>query len=327
VSGISARIGTFALAKQVGKGTPAAAPTTRFLMAGAPSLAPTKERGRFAMTDAGRDPGPGYTSRMGVEGDVPLYLHPDGFALLAAAALGTNADSGAGDPWTHTATPANDGMWLTCWRQVGNVIWERFDDCKISALKIEGDAGAPMMCTLSLVGIKSTFLASDPVLAALSSAPYIYPEAAGAIKIDTVSHPIDKVSFEINNNMSAYQADDYAPNDIDPGAREISLSLGVRFTGPTAFPKYREFFYGTDAGTAQSPVVGSHAFLIKLLRQAAPERSIQIDLPAVTYAGIPVQPDPGGAPIHVDLACAVEKPAGGGAICTITTKDGNTTIQ
>lgn len=326
MSGISGRIGTFAIGRQSVKGTPAAAPTSRFLMSGAPSLAPIKERGRFVMTDSGRDPGPGYTSRLGVEGDVPLYMHPDGFAMLAAGVLGANADSGAADPWTHIATPANDGMWFTCWRQVGNQIFERFDDCKLNSLRVEGDAGSPLMLNLNIVGIKSTFLASDPVLAALTSSPYIYPEAAGRLKIDTVAQPIDKIAFEITNGMSAYQADDYKPQDIDPGAREISLSLGIRFTGATAFPKYRDFFYNGDAGVDLSPVVGSHAFEMQFFRQTTPERSVKIELPNVTYAGVPVQPDPAGSPIYIDLACNVDKPTSG-AICTITTKDGNTTIQ
>lgn len=326
MSGISARIGTFAIAKQSGKGVAAGAPTVKFEMAGQPSLAPVKERSRFSTTDSGRDPGDGYTSRLGVEGDVPLYGHFDGLAILNGLALGANADSGAGD-FTHIATPANDGFWFTCWRQVGNVIFEKFVDCKLNRLAYESAAGGPLMATLGIVGLSANFEASEPVLAQLAQASaLLHMEAKGRIKIDTVAQLIDKFSFELTNGFSPYQADDYFASDIDPGAREVSLSLGVRFTGATAFPKYREFFYGSDAGTTLSHVVGTHAFDIEFRKGDLATKTMKIELPQVTYAGVPVQPDPAGDPIRIDLACQVEKPAGATPICTITTKDQTATI-
>lgn len=253
----------------------------------------------------------------------PLRRTPARLALLAALALGTNADSGAGPDYTHTATPANDLLWFTCWRQVGNQIFEKFTDCKLDRLSLESAAGAPLMATLGIQGITAAFEASEPVLAALTSPPLLHPEAKGRIKIDTVAQPIDKFSFEIKNGVSPYQADDYIPSDIDPGARELSLALGTRFTGALAFPKYREFFYASDAGTVLSEVVGTHAFEIEFLRAA--NKSFKIALPQVVYAGVPVQPNPGGEAIHIDLACEVEKP-NSGDICTITTKDQAATI-
>lgn len=324
MSGISSRIGTFGIAKQTAKGAAAAAPTQKLEFAGQPSLAPVKERARFATTDSGRDPGDGYTTRLGVEGEVPLYGHFDALALLCYLALGSNADSGVGPDYTHTGTPADDLPWFTCWRQVGNQIFEKFVDCKLSRLALESSAGAPLMATLGIVGISAAFEASEPVLAALAqSSALLHPEASGLIKLDTVSQPVDRFSFEVNNNISAWQADGYTAQDIDPGAREIALALGVRFTGATAFPKYREFFYGSDAGTALSPVVGTHAFEIEFLKAA--NKSLKIALPQVTYAGVPVQPDPAGDPIHIDLSCQVEKPAGA-AICTTTVKDQAATV-
>lgn len=324
MSGISSRIGTFGIAKQTVKGTAAAAPKHKLEFAGQPSLMPLKERARFATTDAGRDPGDGYTSRLGVEGEVPLYAHFDALATLCYLALGSNADTGIGPDYTHTGTPADDLPWFTCWRQVGNQLFEKFVDCKLNRLALESQAGGPLMATLGIVGISAAFEASEPVLAALAqSSALLHPEAKGLIKLDTVAQPVDRFSFEITNNLSAWQADDYFPQDIDPGGRELALSLGVRFTGATAFPKYREFFYGGDAGVALSPVVGVHAFEIEFLKAA--NKSLKIALPQVTYAGVPVQPDPAGDPIHIDLACQVEKPAAA-VICTTTVKDQAATV-
>lgn len=322
MSGISSRIGTIAFAKQTAKGTAAASPAFRLMLNGAPSLAPVKERGRFAMTDSGRDQGPGFTSGMRVEGDIPVYLHPDAMASLLYYALGANADSGAGPNYTHTLTPANDMPWLTVWRMVGNVIFEKFTDVKVNALRIEGQAGQPYTCTLSVIGITSTKLASDPVLAAVTSQPYIYPESNTRLKVDTVDYRISAWSVGIDNGASGFQADDYFYADIDPGGRTISASFQTRFTGLSDLPaNYAAFYY--DVGTALSPITGTHALDFTMQRDA--NTSVQLQAPQVTYAAVPVQPDPGGAPIGLEIACEVEKPAAS-AILTAIVKDQAATV-
>lgn len=318
MSGISARIGNVAIGVQASKGTPAATPEKRFFLAGAGSLAPLKERARLAMTDSGRDLGAGFTSRLGVEGEVPIYLHPSGAASLFKWALGSNADGGADPNYTHTATPADDLPWLTVWRNVGDQILEKFTDCKLNTLRIEGAAGQALAVTLGIVGISYEFLASDPVLAALADQPYLFPEAAGLIQLDAAAQAMHQVSFEINNNLSVYQADDYKPADIDPGGREVGLSFAQRFTGATAGVDYREFYYASDVGTTMDPAVGTHAFEVIWRRNVNLE--VEIALPEVTYAAIPVNADPAGDPIEVEVACAVEKPAAAD-IVTVTTKD------
>jgi hypothetical protein len=100
VSGISSRKGTIAFAVQTAKGTPATTPAVKFKLSGAPSLMPSRTVQRYNMTDKGQDPGPAYVSQMGVSGDVPMYLHPDGAAFLFNAVMGTAVDSGV-EPELH----------------------------------------------------------------------------------------------------------------------------------------------------------------------------------------------------------------------------------
>lgn len=321
MSGISSRIGTVAFAKQTAKGAAAANPAVKLMMNGSPSLAPVKERGRFAMTDSGRDQGPGFTSGMRVEGDIPVYLHPDAMANLLYYALGSNADSGTNPNYTHTITPANDVPWVTIWRMVGGVIFEQFVDCKVNSLRIEGQAGQPLTATLSVIGITANKLASDTALAAVTSQPYIYPESNGLLKIDTVAQRISGWSIGVDNGLSGFQADDYFFSDIDPGARTVTASFQTRFTGLSAFPDYQGFYYG--AGSVLTPTVGTHAIDFTVQRTA--NLSLQLLAPQVTYAAVPVQPDPGGAPIGLEIACEVEKPSGS-PIVTAVVKDQNTTV-
>lgn len=321
--GYSSAIATIAIAKQTAKGAAAANPTVKWPLAGAPSLAVDKRRGRYSITDIGRDQGNAFTAGMSVGGDFQTYLHFDGFRLLAYLALGANADTGAGPNYTHTATPADSLPYFTLWRMIGNVIFEKWVDCKCTSLRVESAAGSPAMVNFGVVGISSTFEAADTALARLTSDGLLHMEAVGAFKFATVAQPLASSVFEIQNNVSGYQADDYIFNDVDEGKRIVTYSFSTRFRGPTSFPKYREFYYGSDAGTAMSAVVGTQAFQVLYARNA--NSSVQIDLPEITFAAVPVQADPGGDPIETTVACEVNKPAAS-PIVTVTTKDQSATV-
>jgi len=320
--GISSAIGWIAVAKQSAKGTPASAPTMKYKLAAAPTLMPVKERGRYVSTDTGPDQGPSFTSRLGVSGDFQIYMEPSGMALLWFLHLGANADSGTNPNFIHTATPADDLPYCTIWRMVGNVIKERYVDCKIGRLAIEGSAGAPFTVTLGVEGISATWNETGAdALAALELAGYLFPELNGAVLFNSVAQRIHRLSFESNRNISPYQADDYLSADIDPGKREVNLSVGLRFQGATAFPDYKTFFYST--GTTLSPVVGTVPVDITITRTA--NLSQRLTFPQVTYAGVPVQPDPGGDPIEIDLSMNVEK-SPSQPVLTVVSRDANTTV-
>jgi hypothetical protein len=421
MAGISSRIGTFAIGKQSAKGTPATVPTIKLLMNGAPSLAPTKERARLSMTDAGRDQGKAFTQLVSVGGDVPVYLHPEAISLLNYLVLGENADSGGPTNYQHIATPGDDLPWFTAWRMVGNVVHEKFVDCKLNSLQIEGSAGQPLSATLGILGCTSELTPFDTALTPIDSDPYLFPDIKGRFKVDTVAQKIHQLSFGIDNGLSGYQADDYVYDDIDPGGRTVTLSFATRFKGLEAWPNYREFFYGSKtnevqtvtitgsptggtftlsfdgqttapiaynaastavqsalealsnldpgdaavSGSAGGPYtvtfqgryagfnvpqlvgdgtaltggtspsvqvattapgtgnelvgpVASHAFEFELFKSSV--LSVKYELPQVVYTAIPVNPDPGGAPIEVQVPCEVEKPSGQN-IVTATTKD------
>ena len=323
MSSISGRIATFAFAKQTAKGTGATVPLFKLLARGEPSLRLVKERGRLTVTDSGRDLGPGYTAGMRVEGEIPIYLYPDAFALFAAAALGANADSGTEPNFTHVATAANDGMWMTVWRMVGNVIFEKFIDCKLNRLAISGEAGAPAEGELGFVGITSAFEAAEVAGTPVATPVYLYPELNGRILVGGSARRIHSFAWAVNNNFAPYQADDYLPSDIDPGGREFELSFSTRFTGADDFPGYRTHYYGSSSGTSPSAAVPTQPMSLEFLRDV--NTSLKIEHPQVAYEEIPVQPNPDGDPIAIEVPCVVEKPSSGN-ICTITTKDNRASI-
>ena len=324
MAGISSRQGKVGIAIQSAKGTAIAQPTKVYYLAGPPSLAATKTIGRFPMTDNVRDAGAHYTSLYSVAGDIPLWLHPDGAAQLLYAVLGGNADAGGGPNYTHTITPAADTPWLTIWRNVGpSSVIERFVDCKMTALRGSFVAGQGLMVTASIIGLTYEWLGSDFTGMALSTQPYIYPEFCGAILGGGTARQIHRFDWGIDNGTIPYQADCYTYAEIDPGGRDVSLTFGVRFQGATAFPSYRTYFYGNDTGTVMTPTVGTSSFTATATRDA--NTSVEWSFPQIVFTPFGPQPDPGGAPIEMDVACEVERPVGGN-IVTCIVKDQSATV-
>jgi Phage tail tube protein len=315
--GVSSKIGTIAIAKQTAKGAAATTPTHKYQLAAAPTLYPTKTRERLESTDSGRDMGLSYTQRISVEGDFAVYLYPDGAGPLLYSTMGAVAHSGT-TTFTHTITPANDLPWYTIWRMVGANIFEKFTDCKIGQVQIEGEAGGAPIATCTVVGVMAEFEVTDTVLAPVASRPYIYHEGCGRIKINDVAYQIASVSFGINNNVAGYQADCVTYADVSPGQREVTLTFRMRYENPTTEPKYRETYYGSDAGTLLTDQVALKAFEWQLFRDA--DFSFLVELPQVVYVAVPVTPDPGGDPIEVEVECQVEKPSPG-VIATVTVMD------
>jgi len=319
--GVSSKLGTVGLAIQSGKGTPAALPTVKMDLAGSPSLMPRRDRARYVSTGQGRDGGLSYTSQIRVEGDMPVYLYPDGFWLLAYGVLGAHTHTGTPPANTDVATPANDIPWLTIWRMVGGNLFERFTDVKLGSMTVEGTAGAPPIATVNVLGATSSWETSDTVLEALTTRPYVYHESCGGIEIDGTPFEISRVTIGIDNNVSAYQADCIDLADVDVGNRDVTLSLLLRYQDPATQPSYAELYYGSTTPAQDDPLVDSvdpHTFSWTMTRDV--NTSVVFDFPQVLYQAIEVNPDPGGDPIEIDLACDVEKPDAATDILTVTSK-------
>jgi hypothetical protein len=326
MAGISSAIGWIAIAKQTAKGTLATAPTVKFKLSAVPSLAPTKNRGRYNVTDIGRTPGPGYTSLLAGGGGFQVYAEPSALALIWYLILGANADSGTTPNYTHTGTPGTDLPFCTIWSHVAGNITEKFGDCKLGSVVLEGTAGNPY--TLAVDGIQAMSVvfgdtAAD-ALAALAPAGYLFPETLGTAKFDTVTQKVHHLRVGVNNNTSPYQADDYFPSDIDVGKLEIEFACDTRYSSPTgAFPGYRREYYGGDSGTVLVPAVNQHAVDVTLTRNA--NLTNQFLLPQVTWTPSRPQPDPGGDPLETSIVATVETPSSG-AIMTTVVKDQNASV-
>src|SRR5438309_2292841 len=79
---------------------------------------------------------------------------------LVTAALGSDAITGAGDPYTHTITSNNSPQWLGLWTKRpltgASVEWDKFDDCFIKGITIQYAAGKLLQVQCDFLGRLAT---------------------------------------------------------------------------------------------------------------------------------------------------------------------------
>lgn len=319
MAGISGNIGWLLAQKQTVKGTPAtiAVPNAYKMPLTGGGLAPSRETDNLSETDASRDRGVTYVTQTGVEGTPEFYVRDASIPFWLWAALGATADTGATN-YTHTITPANSLPYITCWRDVGDLLYEQFLDCKVGSITISADAGAPLTASVGIMGRQATRLTAAPdagtPIAVQSGTVYNYNDVTGAVTIGGAATALVS-SFEltVENNISLQQTDASIPYDVVEGTREISLSFDMVFE---TLAEYNKFHYGGAAGTTQANTLFGTSALFTFTKGI--NNSIAFNLPSIAYEEFPVDVDPGGDPIVVSVAAAAQR---GGTILTATVKN------
>jgi hypothetical protein len=305
MAGLVGNQATFALAKQSAKGTPNTTFTDRMYFNGG-SIAPSRSVGNLSETDSNRDQGISFVENYGVEGTPEFYARDANMHHILQAALGALATTGSTN-FTHTVTPANTLAYWTLYRELGGTLFEQFDDCMANELTISADAGQPLTCSLSFLGRQATRLASQP--AAITSltpsnlAVYNFNEAAVTLAGGAVA-TVASFEMTLSNGTSTQQTDDAKLYDIVPGLRELTLGFTLIFE---TLDEYNRFHYGSTVGTAQSPTLATVAANFTFTKGA--NNSLNFDFPSIAYEDFPADPDPGGAPVVVDVRARAQRGA------------------
>lgn len=305
MGGLRGNQATFALAKQSAKGTPNTTYTDRAFFTGG-SIAPTRSVDNLAETDANRDQGQSFVSNYGVEGAPELYVRDSIIHHILQAGLGSLSTAGSGAPYTHTLTPADALPYYTLYREIGNTLFEQFDDCKANELTISADAGQPLTASISFLGRKATRLASQP--AAITSldpaqgAVYNFGEATVTLG-GAATALVSSFEMTLTNNTTTQQTDDFNFYDIVEGQRELTLGFTLVFE---SLAQYNLFHYGGTSGTTQSPTLATTSANFAFVKTAV-TNEIDFDFPSIAYEELPVDPDPGGAPITVDVRARAQR--------------------
>jgi hypothetical protein len=281
------------------------------------SIGPVRETDNLSETDANRDQGVAYVVTSGVEGSPEVYVRDAGIGFLLFAALGADAPTGTTPNYTHVLTPANTLPYYTFWRDIGDVLWERYVDCKVSTLTISAEAGQPLTATVGVNGLVPTRLTSDPstapVISLQSSQVYNFNQAAVTLSGGATTL-IRSFELTIENNITRQQTDDVLPIDVVEGVREVSLSFDMIFSSLT---EYNQFHYGGAAGTAVSSNIYTTSSVFTFTQGANNE--ISFSLPSIAYQEFPVEPDPGGDPVVVSVRAVAQR--SGSPVVTATVKN------
>jgi hypothetical protein len=270
------------------------------------SIAPVREFDNLAETDSNRDRGVSFTTTSGVEGSPEFYVRDASLGLWLLGALGADAVTGSTN-FTHTITPANTLPYMTMWRNVANTLYEQYRDCKISTLVIGASAGQPLTATATVQGLQASRLASDPsaspAIPLASQYVYNYNDATVTLGGGATAL-VSSFELTIENNVTRQQTDDFTPYDVVEGTREIDLTFDLIFEDLT---EYNKFHYGGVSGTSISASIYTTTADFQFDNGA--NNQVKFSLPSIAYQELPVDPDPGGAPITTSIRAVAQRGA------------------
>jgi hypothetical protein len=317
MAGLKGNIAWLLAAKQTVKGTPAtvsaSGPVKMPLTGG--NMSPVRETDNLSETDASRDAGQSYVTSSAAEGSPEFYVR-DSIGWWLHKVLGADAPTGTTN-YVHTITPANTLPYITCWKMLGDTLWERFQDCKVGSLTISADAGAPLTATANIQGVSATRLTANPdntnLVPVETGLPYSFNEATVTLGGGATAL-VRSFELTIENNLTRQQTDAVEPYDVVEGAREISLGFDLIFE---SLDEYNKFHYGGAAGTVISPNIFTTSAVFDFTKGA--NNGIAFNLPTIAYQEFPVEPDAGGDPVVASVRAVAQRT--GGTILTATAKN------
>lgn len=314
MAGLKGNVAWLGASKQTAKGTAAASMQYKVPFSGG-NIQPVRDTDRLSETDALRDQGPAYITTSGVEGAPEFYVRDGSIGFFLSHGLGTSVPSGTTN-YTHVITPGNTLPYLTFWRNIGDTLWERFEDCMISSLEISAEAGAPLSCTANVQGRRAVRLTSVPfagVPTLDTSAVYNFNNATVTLGGGATAL-VRSFELTVDNNVERQQTDDVVPYDVVPGQREISLGFDLVFE---TLDEYNKFHYGGAAGTAVSSNI--YTTSANFVFDLGVNNSVGFDLPSIAYEEFPIEPDPGGDPIVASVRAVAQRT--GSDLLTATVKN------
>lgn len=304
---------------QSAKGTPAAAPTHRFMISGDAAMDP----GRSIITLPETD-GSAQEADNAVVGSRPVggwggWLRSSEFAFLARAILGANADAGAPSDYTHTATPTQAMPYLTLWDVLPGSMCTRYEDARLNTLSVSGEALAGIAYNLTAVALSAVLNVTEPVAPAASATDrkLAYPDVTVTVGgVAPGTH--DAFTLNINRNVTVLSGDlGLESFDSSPGIFMVDGTFRRIYENDDA---YNQFHGGDAAATTLTTTLFSEAFDLLIAENV--NRSVRFTSDNVQYTQtvIPVNID--GTPIIMQRTFRTVRQAAVADNLTIVTKNG-----
>lgn len=315
---VETKINGLWVAKQTAKGSPASTAIKRLRqVAGNVRTDRSDGRERYG-TDSRYGSAQHFVDTLAGSGDPGVQAQPGALAYLLYLLAGQESVSGAGDPYTHTITPAAaGGFWTTFWKKVGvsDIVRERFNDCRIGGVTIEGSTGQKVVrITPTIISLDpGEKVAADPVKAEDVDDAFLYTEAESAFEINgAVVRGQSQFSVTISEALDPVYTDSVRPLELVAGEPEVTVGLTLALNSEGLDIYHREI-YGTTTPTAGTkpiddlPALGSYEF--NATKSA--NRTFGFELPGIKWTpDVAVEANPGGGLTEVSLAGELQMVAG-----------------
>ncbi len=228
------------------------------------------------------------------------------------AALGADAVTGSGAPYTHVITEAEPLTYHTFFGR-DNADYFIVQDCLVDQIEFSFEGVSALKGKATLKG--TTVADSATPWTTTGSDERVqsgyFTMAGGAFTIDTVSAAITKGTITLKNNLKPIQpAFDVAPIDYMPGRLELEYSFTVM---PNDFGEWRKVVYGS-ASLPETTMSGvPHYGAFHTLWNAGAD-TLTLDAPQVrTMVAFP-EADVEGGPVELEVTGSTAIDIGGQAI-------------
>jgi hypothetical protein len=324
---INKRLVLAGVAKQTAKGSAAANPTYDFgVLSGAQLPDFLTDQGTEEITlDKLTAPG---VNRDGFHPSLDFACrgYPALLGALLLAALGADAVTGAGDPYSHTITDATDVNYWTVFGSLGTDYF-KMPDSKLDKLTIKWDGPGPIELDTSWLGCDWSWLAAPwtPTttqrdsngkyrgganINTLSSHFYIDVDATPAV----TAQPVVKGQIDIANNIDqVILAQSIKPSDVPIGERKITAQITL---APSDLLALRRLLTGTAAGTGVTEAEVYGALELYFVGDTN-QHDLKISALKSAFHGQFPAPDPKGGHAEYDLMGDVLLPASGAAMTAL----------
>ena len=277
---IESRVEGAWVAKQTGKGSPAAAAVKRLRKIGGDMLV-NRDDGSQNWSDGQRfSDAEDFANTLVGNGNPQLQAQPGTLAYLMYLMSGqesVTAVTGTAGRYDHVATPNNAGaFWSTWWKKVGEsaVVPQRqkFNDCRMSSMRVEGSSAAKV-CRMTPTWVSldpGEVYVTDPVQAEDTDRSFLYTEGEGRFTINGATfRGHSSFAFQINDGVAPWYGDSVRPHDVVFGEGQIMLEGVTILVDQQGKDYYDEIIYGRTSPAAgvkprtDIPLYGSYSVELK----------------------------------------------------------------
>lgn len=218
------------------------------------------------------------------------YVYQNG--RLLAYAVGTDTDSGAGDPYTHTLAEADALSSFTAkvTHDASTDFVRTYTGCVVNSIRLSGDMNAPLKCSADLLAQSLTIAQSGGGTYTPDTTTVQAPQF-GSVKIGAEASEeailqVQNFEWTLNNNIEMVGAvGNRLRQAAVPKNRTYDLRLSAAMTidsGGSTQDAYEQISYLLGSTTPQTTLT-EKSLIIQFTNGGTPERSITIDMDGFVY--------------------------------------------